>query len=245
MPPRSGRQKGRFSPEALTAAKRDRAALELRHAGATYDHIATQLGYANRSGAYKAVERGLETWNPDREFNRILEHDRLDALHAAMWPYLDDHSRCDRVIDLLLEISHIRSKLTGNYTIDLVALAERDHGVSRRLPVGATTPTWTPALELRAEGETFAAIGDHLGITPGAAHKRVRGDLKTWHAMPAQLLRDQAVAAFDELQYALWDAATAADPDLTAVRQVLRIIDKRARLCGLYPKVPRKPARRR
>ncbi|MCD2116737.1 MULTISPECIES: hypothetical protein [Rhodococcus] len=60
--------------------------LELRREGHTWQEIADQLGYADRSGARKAVERLLDrTEFESVDEYRVLESDRLDALHAAYW----------------------------------------------------------------------------------------------------------------------------------------------------------------
>ncbi|EHK82144.1 hypothetical protein [Rhodococcus pyridinivorans] len=60
--------------------------LELRREGQTWQEIADQLGYADRSGARKAVERLLDrTEFESVDEYRVLESDRLDALHAAYW----------------------------------------------------------------------------------------------------------------------------------------------------------------
>lgn len=83
------------TPEQRAASKvrqqalrdRDRLALRLKVAGATYADIASQLGWTNGSGAFKAVERQLTALpTPDVESLRQLELNRLDdyaqAIHA-------------------------------------------------------------------------------------------------------------------------------------------------------------------
>lgn len=65
---------------------RDRQALELRKAGATYDQIALQLGYSQRSGAHHAVQRGLSDFmQPVADDVRALELARLDTLLMGLW----------------------------------------------------------------------------------------------------------------------------------------------------------------
>ena len=69
--------------------ERDTKALELRRAGATFDRIAAQLGFANRGSAKKAYDRALKaTGGPevDRFAAREQEVDRLDRLLTAVWP---------------------------------------------------------------------------------------------------------------------------------------------------------------
>ena len=69
------------------AEDRRRRALELHLAGATYDAIAQALGYASRSGAYKAVQEALaglgEPSAPEDEIATAVA--RLDAMLTGLW----------------------------------------------------------------------------------------------------------------------------------------------------------------
>jgi hypothetical protein len=64
-------------------------AIKLRMAGATTQQIATQLGYASESGAYKAIMRELEQTAQDMgestEAVRQLELKRLDQMQFPIW----------------------------------------------------------------------------------------------------------------------------------------------------------------
>ena len=64
-------------------------AIKLRMAGATITQIADQLGYANESGAYKAIMRELEQTAQDMgestEAVRQLELKRLDQMQFPIW----------------------------------------------------------------------------------------------------------------------------------------------------------------
>ena len=61
-------------------------ALELRKAGATYQAIAEQLGYAHAKGAYKAVTSALKlTLREPADALRELEVARLDAMPLPLW----------------------------------------------------------------------------------------------------------------------------------------------------------------
>jgi hypothetical protein len=64
-------------------------AIKLRMAGATTAQIAEQLGYANESGAYKAIMRELEQTAQDMsestEAVRQLEIKRLDQMLFPIW----------------------------------------------------------------------------------------------------------------------------------------------------------------
>lgn len=76
------------SPErSKIAAERAAKALELRLAGARYDRIAEQLGYASRNGAYEAVQRALrDSVPPGEEATELTELARLDAMLTGLWP---------------------------------------------------------------------------------------------------------------------------------------------------------------
>ena len=68
-------------------AEKQRQALELRKAGATFEQIARQLGYANAGGAYKIVQAALrDTVQQPADEVRQLELERLDAMLRALWP---------------------------------------------------------------------------------------------------------------------------------------------------------------
>lgn len=62
-------------------------ALELRKAGATYDQIANTLGWANKSGAHKAVQAALDhiIAEPTDELRKV-HYERLNHLLMAVWP---------------------------------------------------------------------------------------------------------------------------------------------------------------
>lgn len=68
------------------ADKRQRA-LQLRKAGATYDQVAQQVGYANRGTAYRAVQTALEEL-PGETISEtmLLDEQRLEQLVMALWP---------------------------------------------------------------------------------------------------------------------------------------------------------------
>ena len=100
------------SPRRLTAAERQRQALELRKAGVTFETIATQLGYRNRSGAYKAVMSALRrTLQEPADEVRRLELERLDALLLALWSQARQGHQ--GAIDRCLKIAERRAKLLG------------------------------------------------------------------------------------------------------------------------------------
>ena len=66
---------------------KERKALELRRAGATYDEIAQALGYATAQGAYLAYNRAIKRTlvESGSEEARQSELDRCDRLQRAYW----------------------------------------------------------------------------------------------------------------------------------------------------------------
>lgn len=72
---------------ASKGAERDRQALRLRTAGATYDQIAEALGWKTRSSAFKAVERAVSKLSSDDLGTiRQLHRERLNELMFGLWP---------------------------------------------------------------------------------------------------------------------------------------------------------------
>lgn len=86
--------------------------LKLRTGGLTWQEIADQLGYADRSGARKAVERLLDRTEFESvdEF-RTLESDRLDALWRSYWSAALDGDL--KAAEFCLKISAQRCRLLG------------------------------------------------------------------------------------------------------------------------------------
>ena len=96
----------------VRAHERHLQALELRKAGVTYEVIATQLGYANASGARKAVVSALKATlrEPAAEL-RELELARLDAMLLPLWRRVQ--SGDEKAIDRALRIMERRARLLG------------------------------------------------------------------------------------------------------------------------------------
>jgi len=87
-------------------------AVELRMAGADYDEIAQELGFTNRSGAWKAVQRALESRTVKAvDRYRMVRFAELEQGHRITWPaaQLGDLSAVDRCLRMAEE----RTKLLG------------------------------------------------------------------------------------------------------------------------------------
>ena len=96
----------------VQAHERHLQALELRKAGATYQMIAEQLGYASAKGAHKAVRSAMrEALREPAEAVRELEALRLDAALLAIWRRVTKGD--DKAIDRLLGIMKRRMELFG------------------------------------------------------------------------------------------------------------------------------------
>lgn len=93
-------------------AERERRALELRKQGMTYDKIAQELGFANRSSARDCVQRCLaRTVREPADEVRQLECERLDALLQALWPRAMEGNT--RSVEVALQVMDRRARLLG------------------------------------------------------------------------------------------------------------------------------------
>ena len=99
----------------VNAAERARLALDLRKAGASYEAIARQCGFANRSGAYQAIQRELQrTLQEPADDLRMLEVERLNDLYRAMIPHaLSGDKDSTWYVDRCLKIMERRAALLG------------------------------------------------------------------------------------------------------------------------------------
>ena len=107
-----GKGESKTSPRLISATERQRLALELRKAGATYESIARELGYRNRAGSAAAVKTALQKMlqQPAEEV-RTLEVARLDALLLAMWRQAQQGNQ--GAVDRCLRIMERRARLLG------------------------------------------------------------------------------------------------------------------------------------
>ena len=73
--------------KAIATLKRQAEALRLRESGMDLHGIAEELGYADPSGAYRAIQTALHTILPEqtRDEYRCLEVARIDELQGAFW----------------------------------------------------------------------------------------------------------------------------------------------------------------
>ena len=108
----AGRGVSMTGVSAITAAEKQRRALELRKAGATFEQIADSLGYAFPAAAAKAVKTALKrTIQEPADEVRELELARLDAMLFAIWPRVKQGNL--QAIDRALKIMARRAEYLG------------------------------------------------------------------------------------------------------------------------------------
>ena len=98
----------------INASERSRLALSLRRMGVTLDDIAKQCGYADKSGAFRAIKRELERLPVEDAVNlRKLELLRLDHLETVCYKRMTAQENKDPLwaVDRLIAISESRRKL--------------------------------------------------------------------------------------------------------------------------------------
>lgn len=130
--------------QAITAKRRSQA-LAMKVAGATYEKIATTLGYSSRAAACKDIQRALEEARKEqaRDAGTLLavELMRLDRLQAALWTgaIAGDHKVVDTVLKLmahrarLLRLGELSTPTEGAKSL-LGALADGLAAVAEGLP---------------------------------------------------------------------------------------------------------------
>ena len=149
-------RRGRSSAAAIKHAEREREAIVLRRAGLSYDEIAQRLGYRDRSGAKKAVERGLSRWmrEADEEL-RALMLERLECVVAGLWPQIDCGIPNLKALDAFLRVTDLEARLSGAYAprrqqLDVAVHARVEHSKLEALRV------------LEADAEIAEVIDDYL-----------------------------------------------------------------------------------
>jgi Homeodomain-like domain-containing protein len=90
------------------------------------------------------------------------------------------------------------------------------------------------ALDLRMAGARYRQIGAQLGVSYQTAYRDVQaalGELAPLQASKAEKLRELEVERCDKLTLALWPKAR--NGDEKAVRTIVAVMDRRAKLLGL------------
>lgn len=97
----------------------------------------------------------------------------------------------------------------------------------------AATHRRIQAVELALAGHSFDHIAQQIGYcNRGNAWRAVQKALRDREVEAVDLYREVELARLDALQSACWETACAGDRQ--AIETVLRIIEKRARLMGIW-----------
>jgi hypothetical protein len=148
-------------------AERRRKALELRKAGASYEQIATQLGYTNKGSVWRDVRDAIaDIYREPAMDVRQLELGRLDAMLLGVWQKAkagDPHA-----IDRVIRIQERRSAYEG---LDMpralkVEVARELDSNLEKLKAGLDPHVYEQVLGVLAGEHGAAAAGpDPVGAT--------------------------------------------------------------------------------
>lgn len=107
-----GRGTAKSKAARLDTAQKRAQVLELATAGFSFREIATKVGYAGPSGAYRAFQSGLrQIVQPRAEEYLQLELSRIDELVSVLWPLGKGGDL--KAIDRLLRLMKRRAELLG------------------------------------------------------------------------------------------------------------------------------------
>lgn len=111
--PKKGRVGIQQTVDELAATReKERQAVELALAGANLEQIAQAVGYADKSGASRAIHRSLDRHEaPAVQEMRALENARLDRLQTVLWPTAMAGDL--KAIDRLLRLFERRARMNG------------------------------------------------------------------------------------------------------------------------------------
>lgn len=98
--------------EIAVTREKERQAVEMVLTGATLDEIAAAVGYADKSGAWRAIHRSLDRHEVAAVSEmRALENARLDKIQTVLWPLALEGDL--KAIDRLLRLFERRARLNG------------------------------------------------------------------------------------------------------------------------------------
>ncbi len=110
--PQHHRKRPKVDAQRIKATERQRQALELRKAGATYEHIAKELGYRGRAGAAVAITSAMrKTIQEPADDVRRIDLERLNSWLVALQPKIRTGDALS--IQTGLRIMERRAKLLG------------------------------------------------------------------------------------------------------------------------------------
>jgi len=131
---------------------RETRAIRFRIAGLTYDQIAKEMGYSDRSTARDLVMRGLRRVQVESSDElRRLENARLDTATAALVPLIAGRATNDniriRAIDSFIRVSARRARMNGlDAPLEVQVSDEWDTRIAElAAQLGINDPTMEPA----------------------------------------------------------------------------------------------------
>ena len=139
----------------VATRQREIEAIGLRTEGFAYSEIAIRLGFASKSSAWKAVQRGLDRVEVEEALRlRRLEGLRLDRLQRALWPAAMKGDV--KAVQAILRIMERRARMFGldGEEIDwdaALARAAEDAGLTEPEVVEAVEELMRAHTALKAE----------------------------------------------------------------------------------------------
>lgn len=108
---------------------KEQKAYELRLSGKTFKEIATELKYADASGAFQAYQRAREVVSLDNLGEwRLLELERLSIMQTALWARtMEGHIPS---VNATLRIFDLRAKLIGLYAPERHQIESQVYGTT-------------------------------------------------------------------------------------------------------------------
>lgn len=126
----------------LTSMERQRMAMNLRMMGASYQGIADQLGYADASGAYRAVQAGSKAALIDTAMDlRNMTLLQLQQLFLVHWPKAIKGDQ-----QALVNVLQIQDRIRTLMALDGMPMSEGDSAVGV-LVIGGDTDQYKEGLK--------------------------------------------------------------------------------------------------
>ena len=96
----------------MSSKEKQKRAMALKLAGASYAQIADNLGYADSSGAYKAVSRGMKnSLQESAGALRKIHYGRLEHMLMLVWPAVNQGD--SRAVNSALQVMDRMERLYG------------------------------------------------------------------------------------------------------------------------------------
>lgn len=154
-PPMNKHVPGKSSPRRLAQMERQRRAVALRSAGASYQQIADALGYASERSAYDSVRRALARINSEAPKELlVLRKEQLNSWLRRLQPAIEagDTKAIDTAMRITMRLDALSGVIEGTSTTTnntlIIIEGDEDEYVSRlqmmmgeKLPEGISDGT--------------------------------------------------------------------------------------------------------